>query len=75
MMRKTPFIDRDLAAAIDEKIPTPFHIYDEAGIIANVNNIKEAFSWNNGFKEYFAVKALPNPFILEILRKNGIGVD
>ncbi|MBR4574503.1 MAG: diaminopimelate decarboxylase [Lachnospiraceae bacterium] len=74
-MRKTPFIDRDLAAAIDEKIPTPFHIYDEAGIIANVNNIKEAFSWNNGFKEYFAVKALPNPFILEILRKNGIGVD
>ena len=74
-MRKTPFIDRDLAAAIDEKIPTPFHIYDEAGIIANVNNIKEAFSWNKGFKEYFAVKALPNPFILEILRKNGIGVD
>ena len=75
MMGKTPFIDKDLAAAIDEKIPTPFHVYDEAGIIQNVKNIKEAFSWNKGFKEYFAVKALPNPFILEILRKNGIGAD
>ncbi|MBQ6129024.1 MAG: diaminopimelate decarboxylase [Lachnospiraceae bacterium] len=74
-MGKTPFIDKDLAAAIDEKIPTPFHVYDEAGIIQNVKNIKEAFSWNKGFKEYFAVKALPNPFILEILRKNGIGAD
>ncbi len=75
MMGKTPFIDKDLAAAIDEKIPTPFHVYDEAGIIQNVKNIKEAFSWNKGFKEYFAVKALPNPFILELLRKNGIGAD
>ncbi|MBR2530567.1 MAG: diaminopimelate decarboxylase [Lachnospiraceae bacterium] len=74
-MGKTPFIDKDLAAAIDEKIPTPFHVYDEAGIIQNVKNIKEAFSWNKGFKEYFAVKALPNPFILELLRKNGIGAD
>ena len=75
MMGKTTFIDKDLAAAIDEKIPTPFHVYDEAGIVQNVKNIKEAFSWNKGFKEYFAVKALPNPFILEILRKNGIGAD
>lgn len=75
MMGKTPFIDKDLAAAIDEKIPTPFHVYDEAGIIQNVKNIKEAFSWNKGFKEFFAVKALPNPFILELLRKNGIGAD
>ena len=64
-MRKVPFIDRDLAQTIDAKIPTPFYVYDEAGIIRNIENIKSAFSWNKGFKEYFAVKATPNPFLLK----------
>ena len=74
-MRKTPFIDKNTAEAIDAKIPTPFYVYDEAGILRNIENIKSAFSWNKGFKEYFAVKATPNPFLLELMRKNGIGVD
>ena len=75
MMGKTPFLSKELAMAIADKIPTPYHVYDEAGLIQNLKNIKDAFSWNKGFKEYFAVKALPNPFILEIMRKNGIGAD
>ena len=74
-MRKIPFIDKDTAKAIDAVIPTPFHVYDEAGIIRNIENINSAFSWNEGFKEYFAVKALPNPFILKLMREHGIGVD
>ncbi|MCR5301555.1 MAG: diaminopimelate decarboxylase [Lachnospiraceae bacterium] len=74
-MKKVPFIDKQTAEAIAAKIPTPFHVYDEAGIIENIRNIKSAFSWNSGFKEYFAVKALPNPFILKIMKEYGIGVD
>lgn len=74
-MRKVPFIDKQTAMAIDAKIPTPFYVYDEEGIIRNIENIKSAFSWNEGFKEYFAVKALPNPFILKLMREHGIGAD
>ena len=74
-MRKKPFIDQNIAKAIDAVIPTPFHVYDEAGIINNIENIRSAFSWNKGFKEYFAVKALPNPFILKLMRQHDIGVD
>ncbi len=74
-MKKTAFIDKATAEKIAAKIPTPFYVYDEAGIVKNIENIKSAFSWNKGFKEYFAVKATPNPFLLSIMKKNGIGVD
>ena len=74
-MKKTPFIDKKTAAEIDAAYPTPFYVYDEAGIIQNVENIKSAFAWNKGFKEYFAVKATPNPFILKLLKEHGLGVD
>ena len=58
-----------------KKYPTPFHIYDEAGIRDNAKKFKKAFSILPGFKEFFAVKALPNPFILKILKEEGFGVD
>ena len=74
-MKKTPFLTLEKAKEICAQIPTPFHIYDEAGIRANARALKEAFSWNPGFKEYFAVKATPNPFILQILREEGCGCD
>ena len=56
---KQPFVSKDQLVALAERYPTPFHLYDEAGIRANVEAIHEAFSWNPGFKEYFAVKANP----------------
>lgn len=74
-MKKVPFITKEIAMAIDKEIPTPFHIYDEEGIINNIENIKKAFSWNKGYKEYFAVKATPNPFLLKIMREHGVGTD
>ena len=74
-MKKAPFITLEKAKEIRQQIPTPFHIYDEAGIRANARALKEAFSWNPGFKEYFAVKATPNPYILQILREEGCGCD
>ena len=74
-MKKEPFITKELAAKIDSQIPTPFHIYDEKGIRENLEKIKEAFAWNKGYKEYFAVKATPNPFILKIIKEYGFGVD
>ena len=55
--------------------PTPFHIYDEKGIRENAAKVKQAFAWNKGFKEFFAVKATPNPFLINILREYGCGVD
>lgn len=61
--------------AISRKYPTPFHIYDEQGIRGNVRRLKAAFDWAPGFKEYFAVKATPNPYILQILREEGCGAD
>ena len=68
-MKKTPFITLEKALEIRDQIPTPFHIYDEAGIRANARALKAAFSWNKGFREYFAVKATPNPYILQILKE------
>ena len=65
---KKPFISLHQARSIAKEIPTPFHVYDEAGIRENAMQLKEAFSWNAGFKEFFAVKATPNPFILDILK-------
>ena len=53
----------------------PFHLYDEKGIRENARRLKQAFAWNPGFKEYFAVKATPNPYILKILQEEGCGVD
>jgi len=74
-MKKTPFLTLEQAKKIREQIPTPFHIYDEAGIRANARLLKEAFSWNQGFREFFAVKATPNPYILRILKEEGCGCD
>ena len=74
-MKKTSFLTLDKAREIIESIPTPFHIYDEAGIRANARALKEAFSWNPGFREYFAVKATPNPYILKLLAEEGCGCD
>lgn len=72
---KTPFITKEKALEIINKYPTPFHIYDKAGIINNAKRLNLAFSFNKGFKEYFAVKATPNPTILKILKAQGCGVD
>ena len=72
---KTPFLTREQAEDITRRYPTPFHIYDEAGIRANARRLKAAFAWNPGFKEYFAVKATPTPAILKLLKEEGCGVD
>ena len=72
-MKKTPFITLD--KAIIQQVPTPFHLYDEAGIRRNARALKAAFSWNKGFREYFAVKATPNPYILKVLHEEGCGCD
>ena len=74
-MKKTSFLTLQKAQEIIQTIPTPFHIYDEAGIRRNARALKEAFSWNPGFREYFAVKATPNPSILKVLHEEGCGCD
>ena len=74
-MSKTPFVTKEKLEEIVKTFPTPFHIYDEKGIRENAKALKEAFSWNKGFKEYFAVKATPNPYIIDILREVGCGCD
>ena len=74
-MKKIPFLTLDKAREIAREIPTPFHIYDEAGIRANARALKAAFAWNPGYREYFAVKATPNPYIMQILSQEGCGFD
>ena len=74
-MEKKPFITLEQAQRIIENVPTPFHIYDEKGIRENARRVNKAFAWNKGFKEYFAVKATPNPYLLQILKEEGCGVD
>ncbi len=74
-MKKEAFVTKEQIEEIARTYPTPFHIYDEKGIRANAQALKEAFSWNKGFKEYFAVKATPNPFLIDILREYGCGCD
>ena len=74
-MKKIPFLTLEKAKEIREQIPTPFYVYDEVGIRANARLLKAAFSWNPGFREYFAVKATPNPFLLKILHEEGCGCD
>jgi diaminopimelate decarboxylase len=72
--KQLPF-NKEQIESIVEKYPTPFHIYDEAAIRKNARKLLDAFSWNEGFKEHFAVKANPNPFILKILKEEGFGAD
>ena len=74
-MKKEPFVTEEQLREIVKEYPTPFHLYDERGIRANAKAVKEAFSWNPGFKEYFAVKATPNPFIINLLKEYGCGCD
>lgn len=74
-MSKKPFITKEQAQQIIKEFPTPFHIYDEKAIRENARKLNQAFSWNKGFREYFAVKATPNPSILKILREEGCGTD
>lgn len=74
-MLKKPFVTKEQLEKIVEKYPTPFHLYDEKGIRQTARALNKAFSWNPGFKEYFAVKATPNPTILKILREEGCGTD
>ena len=72
---KKPFVTLSEVQEIVKKYPTPFHLYDEKGIRENARRVNEAFSWNPGFREYFAVKATPNPFLLNILHDHGCGCD
>ena len=74
-MKKEPFVTKEKLDKIAQEYPTPFHLYDEKGIRANVKALKEAFSWNEGYKEYFAVKATPNPFLINILKEYDCGCD
>ncbi len=75
MTMKKCFIDRETAEKLAEKYPTPFYVYDERGIREGIRALNRAFAWNDGFKEYFAVKACPNPFLMRIIREEGCGMD
>ena len=72
---KTPFASKEKFEEIAAQYGTPIHIYDERGIRENARRLNKAFSWNPGYKEYFAVKATPTPKILKILKEEGCGVD
>ena len=74
-MKKTPFVTKSQVEEMVQTFPTPFHLYDEHGIRENAKAVKEAFAWNKGFREYFAVKATPNPYILKILNEYDCGCD
>ncbi len=74
-MEKKPFVTLEQLQGIEKTYPTPFHIYDEKGFMENARKVNEAFAWNKGFREYFAVKATPNPFIIKKLKEAGCGVD
>ena len=74
-MKKVPFVTKEQLDEIVKTYPTPFHLYDEKGIRENARKVYQAFSWNKGFREYFAVKATPNPYILKVLQEEGCGTD
>lgn len=74
-MKKKPFVTKEQLKEMVKTYPTPFHLYDESGIRENARKVNKAFAWNKGFKEYFAIKATPNPVILKILKEEGCGVD
>ena len=75
MAEKIPFVNKEQLDEIAAHYATPFYLYDEAGIRKTARLVNQAFAWNKGFKEYFAVKATPNPTILKILREEGCGAD
>ena len=72
---KRAYVSRQQVEEIVKKYPTPFYLYDEKGIVENAKAVKKAFEWNQGFREYFAVKATPNPKIMQLLQKEGCGFD
>lgn len=72
---KTPFVTKSQLETIVAEYPTPFHLYDEKGIRENAKRLKAAFAWNKGYREYFAVKATPNPYIMKVLMEEGCGFD
>ena len=72
---KKPFVNKTQLEEICQQFPTPFHLYDEKGIRENARRVNAAFAWNPGFREFFAVKATPNPQLLKLLREEGCGVD
>ena len=74
-MEKKTFVTEEQIEEIGKTYPTPFHLDDEKGRRENVKALKEAFAWNPGYKEYFAVKATPNPFLIQILKEYGCGCD
>lgn len=74
-MKKQPFVTKEKLDEIIASVPTPFHLYDEKGIRENAKALQEAFAWNKGFREFYAVKACPNPFVINILREYGSGCD
>lgn len=74
-MKKEPFVSLEKLKEIEKSYPTPYHLYDEKGIRENIKKLQQAFSWNPGFKEYYAVKACPNPFLLNIFKEMGCGLD
>jgi len=74
-LEKRTFVTKEQLDQIIRQYPTPFHLYDERGIRENARKVKQAFSWNPGFKEYFAVKATPNPYLLQLLHEEGCGCD
>lgn len=74
-MKKETFVTLEQLQEIDQTIPTPYHLYDEKGIRENARRVNQAFAWNPGYREYFAVKATPNPVIMKILSEEGCGMD
>ena len=72
---KKPFVTLEQLKKFSEKFPTPYHLYDEKGIRDNAKAVKEAFAWNKGYREYFAVKACPNPTLIQIMKEYGCGCD
>ena len=74
-MNKNPFVTKEQLDEITAKFPTPYHLYDEKGIRDNAKAVKEAFAWNKGYREYFAVKACPNPTLIQIMKEYGCGCD
>lgn len=75
MSEKIPFVTKEQLEDIASRYATPFYLYDEKGIRETARRVNKAFSWNKGFKEYFAVKATPTPGILKILHEEGCGAD
>ena len=73
-MNKKPFVTKEQLDEITAKFPTPYHLYDEKGIRDNAKAVKEAFAWNKGYREYFAVKACPNPTLIQIMKEYGFNV-